>query len=101
MKNRYAVFQASLRGPFGGATIFLTCASLAGCFAPMTMREAQSVASESLTKYCAGKCGAVTLGRTQRIKSRYLVDFEAPQQRFTVIVENDGNTKITAWDKGK
>ena len=73
---------------------------LAGCFAPMTMREAQSVASESLTKYCRGKCGAITLGRTQRIKSRYLVDFDAPRQRFTVIVENDGNAKVTAWDKG-
>ena len=89
-----------MKRPFRGAAILLTCVSLAGCFAPMSMREAQSVASESLTKYCAGKCGAVTLGRTQRIKSRYLVDFEAPQQRFTVIVENDGNTKVTAWDKG-
>ncbi|MCX7281570.1 MAG: hypothetical protein NTX21_08455 [Alphaproteobacteria bacterium] len=53
-----------------------------------------------MTKYCAGKCGAVALGRTQRIKSRYLVDFDAPRQRFTVIVENDGNAKVTTWDKG-
>ena len=65
----------------------------------MSAREAQSIASARLTRYCGGKCGAVTLGRTQRIKSRYLVDFEAPRQRFTVIVENDGNAKVTAWDK--
>ena len=87
--------------PFRGAFIISTCAVLAGCFAPITTREAQSIASERLTRYCGGKCGAITLGRTQRIKSRYLVDFEAPQQRFTVIVEDDGNARVTAWDKSK
>ena len=90
-----------MKRPFGGAVILLTCMSLAGCFAPMSMREAQDIASARLTKYCGSKCGAITLGRTQRIKSRYLVDFEAPRQRFTVIVENDGNAKVTAWDKDK
>jgi len=90
-----------VKRPFGGAIILLSCAALAGCFAPMTTREAQTVASEKLTRYCAGKCGAVTLGRTQRIKNRYLVDFDAPRQRFTVIVENDGNAKVTAWAKDK
>jgi very-short-patch-repair endonuclease len=88
-----------VKRPFGGAIILLTCISLAACFAPLSTREAQSIASERLTKYCAGKCGAVTLGRTQRIKSRYLVDFDSSRQRFTVIVENDGNAKVTAWDK--
>ena len=90
-----------MKRPFGGAIILLTCIPLAGCFAPLSTHEAQSIASERLTKYCAGKCGAVTLGRTQRIKSRYLVDFDAPRQRFTVIVENDGNAKVTAWTKDK
>lgn len=90
-----------MKRPSGGAVILLGCFALAGCFAPLSTREAQSIASESLTKYCAGKCGAVTLGRTQRIKSRYLVDFDAPRQRFTVIVENDGNAKVTAWAKGQ
>lgn len=90
-----------MRRPFGGAIVVLSCCvALAGCFAPLSTREAQSIASERLTRYCAGKCGAVTLGRTQRIKSRYLVDFDAPRQRFTVIVETDGNAKVTAWDKG-
>ena len=80
--------------------MLLTCTLLAGCFAPMSTREAQSIASERLTRFCGGKCGAITMGRTQRIKSRYLVDFDAPRQRFTVIVENDGNAKVTAWAKG-
>jgi hypothetical protein len=82
-----------------GTAILTSFTLLAGCFAPMSTREAQTIASQQLTKYCAGKCGAFALGRTQRIKSRYLVDFEAPRQRFTVIVENDGNAKVTAWDK--
>ena len=88
-----------MKRPVGGAIILLTGMSLAGCFAPMTTREAQDIASARLTKYCGSKCGAVTIGRTQRIKSRYLVDFDSARQRFTVIVENDGNAKVTAWDK--
>jgi hypothetical protein len=65
----------------------------------MTTREAQQIASDRLTKYCRGHCGAVTLGHTQKIKNRWLVDFDAPRERFTVIVEGDGNSKVTAWAK--
>jgi hypothetical protein len=65
----------------------------------MTTREAQGVARERLVQYCSGRCGTVTLAHTQKIKNRWLVDFEAPRQKFTVIVENDGNSKVTVWDK--
>jgi len=65
----------------------------------MTTREAQDIAHTQLTKYCNGRCGAVALGRTQKIKSRWLVDFEAPRQKFTVIVEDNGNAQVTAWQK--
>ena len=82
-----------------GAAVLLTLIPLAGCFAPMSTHEAQSIASTQLTRYCAGKCGAISLARTQRIKNRWLVDFEAPRQKFTVIVENDGNARVTAWEK--
>ena len=85
--------------PLRGSFIVITIAALAGCVAPMTTREAQGVARERLVKYCNGRCGAVTLGHTQKIKSRWLVDFEAPRQKFTVIVENNGNAKVTVWDK--
>ena len=82
-----------------GALTALAAASLYGCIAPMTTHEAQDIANTRLIKYCNGQCGAVTLGRTQRIKDRWLVDFEAPRQKFTVIVENDGNSKVTTWEK--
>jgi len=84
---------------FRGAFIGISLIALGGCFAPMTTREAQDIANTRLTRYCNSRCGALTLGRTQRIKDRWLVDFEAPRQKFTVIVENDGNSKITTWDK--
>ena len=85
--------------PTRGALIAILVATQAGCVAPMTTREAQGVARERLVKYCSGRCGAVTLAHTQKIKNRWLVDFEAPRQKFTVIVENDGNSKVTVWDK--
>jgi very-short-patch-repair endonuclease len=72
---------------------------LAGCIAPMTTREAQTIAHTRLSKYCRGQCGSLTLAHTQRIKDRWLVDFESSRQKFTVIVENDGNSRVTAWDK--
>jgi hypothetical protein len=65
----------------------------------MTTREAQEIASGRLQKYCRGRCGAVTLAHTQKIKNRWLVDFDGPRQKFTVIVENDGNSKVTTWNK--
>jgi len=39
------------------------------------------------------------MGGVQKIKDRWLVDFEAPREKFTVIVENDGNSKVTIWSK--
>jgi hypothetical protein len=85
--------------PLRGGLIAIIVALLSGCVAPMTAREAQGIASTRLTKYCNGRCGAFALARTQKIKNRWLVDFEAPRQKFTVIVEDDGNSKVTVWDK--
>ena len=86
--------------PIRGAFILLSLAALlGGCAAPMTTREAQQIASSRLNKYCRGHCGALTMAGTQKIKDRWLVDFEAPREKFTVIVENDGNSKVTAWAK--
>ena len=82
-----------------GGLVTISLALLSGCIAPMTTREAQDIAHTRLTKYCNGRCGALALGRTQKIKSRWLVDFEAPRQKFTVIVEDNGNARVTAWQK--
>ena len=88
-----------MTAPLRGGFIAIAVAVLAGCVAPMNTREAQGIARERLVKYCSGRCGTLALAHTQKIKNRWLVDFEAPRQKFTVIVENDGNSKVTVWDK--
>ena len=65
----------------------------------MTTREAQDIARERIVRYCSSRCGALTLAHTQKIKSRWLVDYEAPRQKFTVIVEDNGNSRLTVWNK--
>jgi hypothetical protein len=65
----------------------------------MTTREAQGVARERLVQYCQGRCGNLALARTQKIKKRWLVDFDSPRRTFTVTVEDNGNSKVTVWDK--
>ena len=82
----------------GGLTA-LAAASLCGCVAPMTTHEAQDIAHERVVKYCKDRCGALTLAHTQKIKNRWLVDFDGPRQKFTVLVEDDGNSKVTVWNK--
>ena len=94
------VLTSPLPGPLRGAFALVSVtALLGGCVTPMTTREAQQIASTRLNKYCHGRCGTLTIAGTQKIKDRWLVDFEAPQEKFTVIVENDGNSKVTAWSK--
>jgi very-short-patch-repair endonuclease len=82
-----------------GLVLALSTFVLAGCVGPMSSQEARQIANKRLNNYCASRCGTFTVGRTQKIKDRWLVDFEAPRQKFTVIVENDGNSQVTAWDK--
>ena len=88
-----------MTAPPRGGLIAIAIFTLAGCVAPMTTREAQGIAQQRLVKYCNGRCGAFTLARTQKIKDRWLVDFESPRRTFTVTVEDDGNAKVTVWDK--
>ncbi len=82
-----------------GGIIIAASLAVMGCIAPMTEREAQRTANVRLTKYCNKRCGALTMARTQQFKDRWLVDFEDPSHKFTVTVENDGNTKVTTWNK--
>jgi len=84
---------------FRGAFIAIALCSVGGCFAPMTTREAQTIAHERVVNYCKDRCGALTLAHTQKLKSRWLVDFDGPRQKFTVAVEDDGNSKVTIWNK--
>jgi hypothetical protein len=86
--------------PFRGLMILVSGLLLAGCIAPMSAHEARDIAHARLDKYCQGRCGTFAWSNTQKIKKRWLVDFEGRSQRFTVIVENDGNSSVTVWDKG-
>jgi len=73
---------------------------LAGCAGPVNQREAETLASRSLRKFCAASpCGAPRLVKTERLKDRWMVDFDAPNGLYTVAVDRSGNTEVTAWDK--
>jgi hypothetical protein len=86
--------------PFRGLNILVVSIALSGCIAPITAREARDIAHERLNKYCGGRCGQLAWSNTQKVKKRWLVDFDSKGQKYTVIVENDGNSRVTVWDKG-
>ena len=83
---------------FGGTVLIFLL--LAGCAAPMSQREAQLRASRSLREFCVGTtCGTPRMLKSQKIKSRWLVDFETASGLYTVTVDPGGNTNVTVWDK--
>jgi hypothetical protein len=86
--------------PLRGVCILTIGMALSGCVAPITAREARNIAHTRLDKYCGGHCGQLAWSNTQKIKKRWLVDFDGQHEKFTVIVEEDGNSRVTAWDKG-
>lgn len=66
----------------------------------MRQREAESRAGRSLLTFCQDKtCGAARLVKTEKIKNRWLVDFETPGGLYTVAVDQGGNTDVSVWDK--
>jgi hypothetical protein len=86
--------------PFRGLSIVILGMALAGCIAPMSAREARDIAHTRLDKYCKGRCGTLAWSNTQKLNKRWLVDFDSQRQKFAVIVEEDGNSNVTIWDKG-
>jgi len=83
----------------GAALIALSV--LAGCASPMGQREAQSRAGRSLREFCASTpCGSPRFLRAQKIKDRWLVDFETASGLYTVAVDRGGNTAVSVWDRG-
>jgi hypothetical protein len=80
--------------------LLLCGVALAGCASPMGQREAVVRANNSLSNFCRQKaCGPAKLVKAQKIKSRWLVDFETPAGLYTVVVDNGGNTQVSVWDK--
>ena len=66
----------------------------------MSQREAQTLATQSLRRFCQDSpCGAPRLVAVQKLKDRWLVDFDAPANKYAVVVQADGNTEVSVWDK--
>ena len=66
----------------------------------MGLREAQTRAGRSLRSFCVDTpCGATRYLRAQKIKSRWLVDYETAAGLYTVSVDQTGATNVTVWDK--
>ncbi len=85
---------------FRGAALILSILVLAGCAGPLRQREAESRANLSLRNFCRNKaCGTARLVRSQKLRDRWLVDFESPTGLYTVAVDQGGNTDISVWDK--
>jgi hypothetical protein len=58
------------------------------------------LASHSLRSFCAASpCGAPRLVKSQKLKGRWLVDFDTPNGLYTVAVDGAGNTNVSVWDK--
>ena len=89
-----------MKAPLRGAIILLALAGLSGCASPMGQREAQTRASRSLRVFCQdAACGPTRLLKSQKIKSRWLVDFESGTRLYTVAVDPTGATDVSVWDK--
>jgi hypothetical protein len=83
-----------------GAAAVLCIFVLAGCAGPMGQREAELRAGRSLRSFCQqASCGTLRLLKAQKIKDRWLVDFETPAGLYTVAVNRSGNTDVSVWDK--
>jgi hypothetical protein len=66
----------------------------------MSQREAEIRAGRSLRSFCAGTpCGSPRLVKAEKIKDRWLIDFETPTGLYTVAVNEGGNTNVSVWDK--
>lgn len=87
-------------GAKAAAGLFLLLA-LCGCAGAMSQREAVQTATASLRKYCRGgaACSNLRVLQTQKIKDRWLIEFDAAAKTFGVAVQPDGNTDISVWDK--
>jgi len=75
--------------------------ALAGCAGPLSQTEAVRIAGRSLTKFCRDRsdCRPVRFAHAQRLKDRWLIEYDSPANVFGVAVEEDGNTDVSVWDK--
>lgn len=66
----------------------------------MGQREAELRAGRSLAEFCRqAPCGSPRLVKTQKLRTRWLVDYETPRGLYTVAVDQGGQTQVSVWDK--
>jgi hypothetical protein len=65
----------------------------------MGLREAQARAQERVARYCAGRCGGLRLIHSQKIKDRWMIDFDSTARKYTVVIDDGGNSQLSVWDK--
>jgi hypothetical protein len=66
----------------------------------MGQREAVTRANRSLASFCRqAACDQPKLRKAQKLKDRWLVDYESQTRLYTVMVDNGGNSQVSLWDK--
>ena len=66
----------------------------------MGQREAVTRANRSLANFCRQTpCDQPRLRQAQKLKDRWLVDYESQTRLYTVMVDNGGNSQVSLWDK--
>ena len=94
--------------PVRGATIILVCSAvlasliLAGCATVLSQRQALTYATAGLNRFCAetGPCEPRQISGAQRLKQGWLIDFDAPNTRYGVMVHDNRVTEVSVWKKG-
>ncbi len=67
----------------------------------MGTREAENRAGRALAEFCTTTpCGTRKFVRIEKIKDRWMVDFETANGLYTVAVnQRTGATDLSVWDK--
>jgi hypothetical protein len=86
--------------PLRAAMLLVCGVTVAGCVSPMGQREAEVRANQSLNAFCRkAACGPAKLVKAQKLKDRWLVDFETQAGLYSVMVDQGGDTQVSVWDK--
>ena len=87
----------------GAGFFLLSVMALPGCASPVGQREAVQIATARLNKYCGESpgCRPMHFTAAQKIKGRWLIEFDTPANQFAVAVGEDGNSEVSIWDKSR
>ncbi len=74
---------------------------IAGCAGPMTLPQAKAEADKRVMRYCKARsdCGPLVQTKSQRLKDRWLLDYDTSGRVLTVAVDDTGVTRLDVWNK--